>query len=358
MFIIFGILDYVEGILAHYHKMETVLEPLFACLTDLPILLTLSLFCLDVIPLPLLILKIVSDIILALIYITERRRTENRLIMGINFTTLFALLVISQGWASKFITRELVIYFLFTNITFSGIVILYNLGILQKRYIADALSGSNLLCGIFSMLFAAKSRVDISLLFLMMGAAFDGFDGAAARKFGGTWWGVYSDDVADGVNYGIAPGVALYYTLGNLEGIIVGIFFSCFTLSRLVYFTLNKIYSDPDYFCGVPSTVGALVALCSLILFNNHPAIIGLMVGIACIQMVSFDTHYRHLGRVLASNRRIIYGMPVFIGFLLVGNILWGIEVPVAIILGASCVYGFFPTVAHFVRLVNYNSRK
>ncbi len=44
-----------------------------------------------------------------------------------------------------------------------------------------------------------------------MGCLFDGFDGAAARKWGGTRFGVYSDDIADGVNYGIAPGFALFF---------------------------------------------------------------------------------------------------------------------------------------------------
>ena len=101
---------------------------------------------------------------------------------------------------------------------------------------------------------------------------FDGFDGAAARKFGGTRWGVYSDDVADAVNYGIAPGVALYFVLGGIQGWVVGAFYGLFTISRLVFFTLNKKYSDPEYFSGVPSTMGALVVLCSILLFENQLA--------------------------------------------------------------------------------------
>jgi CDP-diacylglycerol---serine O-phosphatidyltransferase len=239
------------------------------------------------------------------------------------------------------------------NIVFNSIIALYNLRILQKRFIADALSCANLTCGILSMVYASQGHVVVSLLFLMLGAAFDGFDGAAARRFGGTRLGVYSDDVADGVNYALAPAVALYFNLGSgVEGLVIGAFYGVFTVGRLVYFTLNKDYTDPAFFCGVPSTVGALVALSSLVLFPSHPALVGFMVGIACIQMVSFDTHYRHLGRALAANRRILYGMPLFILLLIAGSALLGKTVPVAIILGAALVYGFIPTCSQFLHAI------
>lgn len=354
LFLSLGILNYLDGAVARHKGLETAYGRFLDCASDYLILLTVSFFCLNILPPSLLVLKLILDLVLMILYIMDRGNTEHRARTGINYIVLLTLLIASQQWTPRFITWEMVVYLLWINITFSTVILLYILGILQKRLIADALSGANLLCGVFSMIFASKGRVDISLLFLMLGAAFDGFDGAAARKFGGTRWGVYSDDVADGVNYGIAPGVALCFSLGRgPDGWIVGIFYSVFTVSRLVFFTLNKAYSNPNYFCGVPSTVGALVAICSLILFENHPVIIGLMVGIACIQMVSFDTHYRHLGRALASNRRIIYGMPVMIVLLLVGNFSWGKNVPVGIILGASLVYGFLPTVKHFVQLIS-----
>lgn len=353
LFLAFGILDYLDGLVARHKSLETSVGRFFDCVTAYALLLTISLVCIPILPVPLLILKLLLDLGLIILFITGRGIADHRLRTGLNYTTLLAMLIASQGWSPDFITPESVMYILWINITFSGVVLLYMLGILQKRLIADALSGANLLCGVFSMIFASRNRTDISLIFLMLGAAFDGFDGAAARRFGGTRWGVYSDDIADGVNYGIAPGVALWFALGRgIDGWVLAVFFTLFTLSRLVFFTLNKAYSDPNYFCGVPSTVGALIAICSLILFENHPVIVGLMTGVAIIQMVSFDTHYRHLGRVLASNRRILYGMPVMLIILLFGNFFWGKEVPVIIILAASLVYGFLPTVAHFVRLI------
>jgi len=350
-FLIFGFFDYLQGIVAYHKQLETAFGRFFARATDVPVLACILFLCLDILPAGLLAAKLLLHLGLIILYIAGRGSTENRLYTGINYTTLFALLIISQGFAPLFITPEIVTSLLWVNILFSAVVVLYNAGILNKRYIADALSGSNLLCGVFSMIFASKGRVDVSILFLLLGAAFDGFDGAAARKFGGTRWGVYSDDVADAVDYGIAPGVAIYFILGGIAGLIVGAFYTCFTMGRLVYFTLNKSGGDPNYFCGVPSTAGSVVALSALVLFKDQPVFIGLIVGIACMQMVSFDTHYRHLGRALASNRRIIYGMPVLLALLLAGGFLWGIQVPVAIIFTVCLVYGFLPTVMHFKQL-------
>ncbi len=347
-FLSVGLFDYLNSTIARYKGMKTVFSRGFDRVSDYVILVAVAAFCFDVLPAPFLIVKLSLDFVLIVLFVMGRSRIENRVQLGINYAALLALLIVSQGWEPRFMPPKVVISLLWINMTLSAIVILYNLHILQKRFIADVLSGGNLLCGIFSMFFASQDRIDISLLYLMLGAAFDGFDGAAARKFGGTRLGVYSDDIADGVNYGIALGVALYFVLGGVEGLVVGGFYILFTISRLVYFTLNKAYSDPNYFCGVPSTVGALVTLCSLILFKHHLVIAGLMVGIACIQMVSFDTHYRHLGRSLASNRRIIYGMPVMIVLLMTGNFFWGKNAPVMLILGGSLIYGFIPTIANF----------
>lgn len=240
----------------------------------------------------------------------------------------------------------------------AGLLLVSGLLVAQKRLIADALSGCNLLCGVLSMAFASRGQVDVSLLFLILGAAFDGLDGAAARKFGGTSWGVYSDDVADAVNYGIAPGFALYCVLDGPEGCLVGGLYTVFTLSRLIYFTMSKRQGDPKYFRGMPSTAGGLMALSAVVLFKGRPAAIGLIVGIACVQMVSFDAAYRHLGRALSVDRRFAYAAPALLLLLAVGRLCWIRELeelPIASVLGAGLLYGFAPMVSHFGGLVVRN---
>jgi CDP-diacylglycerol--serine O-phosphatidyltransferase len=348
----FAALDYLDGVVARVRGLESQFGRVFDRLTDYPLLITVSYFCIDVVPPAALFAKLGLDALLMLLYVLGRGSTENRLRTGISYTTLLALLLVSQGWLPRLVTVDVVEALLWANVAFSTTVALNNLGVLQKRFIADALSGANLLCGVFSMVFAARGRFEISLLFLLLGAAFDGFDGAAARKWGGTRFGVYSDDIADGVNYGIAPGVAIYFALDAPAGLAIGIAYSLFTISRLVFFTLNKSQSDPEVFLGVPSTVGGLIVLCALILFPEQDALVGVMVGVACTQMVSFSTHYRHLGRQVGKAFRdrkpALLGAPLYLLLMLLGARWWGVQVPVAVILVAILVYGFAPTMMAF----------
>jgi len=347
LFLLFGLLDYLDGALARARSQTTFFGRILDHLTDYPLLLVISYQCRSFLPVSLLFGKLLLDLVVIALNVLGKEKSESWLRSGLNYATLLAMLLLGLGLSPGPFSSVWVAQLLFINIAYTAIVALYCLNVLQKRFIADALSGANLLCGVFSMHSALQGHFSHSLLFLLLGAAFDGFDGAAARKWGGTRWGIYSDDVADAVNYAIAPGVALYFALGGLSGIILGVAYSIFTISRLVYFTFNKSYGDPDFFCGVPSTVGGIISLCSIILFLRTPAILGLMVGAACMLMVSFDTHYRHLGRALATNRRIIYGMPAAIVLLLIANAVWHQAGPAAIILVASVLYGLLPTLVH-----------
>jgi CDP-diacylglycerol---serine O-phosphatidyltransferase len=352
LFVIFGLLDYLDGALARARSQSTLFGRILDRLTDYPLLVVLSYQCRTLVPTTLLVGKLLLDLVVVILNLLGKEKSESWVRTGLNYTTLLAMLLLTLGLSRGPFSSVWVAQLLVVNITYTAIVALYCLNVLQKRFIADALSGANLLCGVFSMHSASHGQFSHSLLFLLLGAAFDGFDGAAARKWGGTRWGVYSDDVADAVNYAIAPGVALYFALGGASGIALGLAYSLFTISRLVFFTLNKDYGDPDFFCGVPSTVGGIISLCSIILFLPNPAILGLMVGAACMLMVSFDTHYRHLGRALAHNRRIIYGMPAAIVLLLIANTAWHQAGPAAIILVASVVYGLLPTLVHLRNVV------
>jgi CDP-diacylglycerol--serine O-phosphatidyltransferase len=351
LFLIWGLLDYLNGALArervHESRLGLILDPLI----DFPLLLALSYACLPAVPVSLLAGNVLLELVMILVGALGREKGGWKVRTGIHFTLLFSMLLFGLGSKVPIATPLLISQLLWINIAYTTVAALYSLDVLQKRFIADALSFANLLCGVFSMLAASRGAFSLSLLFLLVGGAFDGFDGAAARKWGGTRMGVYSDDIADGVNYGIAPGVALAFALHGIEGWTVGLAFSLFTVSRLVFFTLDKDYADPNFFRGVPSTIGGIITLCSIILFKEHPAILGLMVGAACMLMVSFDTQYRHLGRALSANRRIIYGMPILIVLLLLAQVLWHQEGMAAVILMSSLMYGLFPMAAHFAKL-------
>ncbi len=349
LFVLFALLDYLDGVIARERGLATRFGRVFDRVTDYPLLFGVSYFCVNVIPLPLLILKLGLDLLLLLLYVLGRGSTENRLRTAISTTTLFSLLALSQGWLPQVFQARTVSYLLFGTIAFSAAVALHNLDVLRKRYVADLLSLGNLSCGVLAMVASSQGRFEMSLLLLLFGGAFDGVDGLAARRWGSTRWGVYSDDLADGVSFGIAPGVAVAFGLGGLQGVLLGGLFVLFTVGRLVYFTINKGAADPRYFNGVPSPVGGVVALCAVILFRDSPALVGLLIGVVCALMVSFATLYRHLGRLLARHPRTLLATPLAIGAVLLAGVAFGPRGSVALVLIAALAYGLLPVARAFV---------
>lgn len=354
LLVAFLMLDYLDAAVARGREVESKAARILDRVTDYPLLIAVAYFAVPLVDERLLVAKVALDFALLGLYVIGRGRTDNRLRAGISYAALIALLFAVQGWGGRVLTSQTIEYLLWANIAYSATTAAFYLGLLQKRFVADALSGANLLCGIFSIIFASRGRFEVSLMFVLLGTAFDGFDGAAARRWGGTRIGVYSDDVADGVNYGIAPGFALYYVLGEgLSGLFVGIFYAVFVIARLVFFTLNKADSDPNYFAGVPSPVGGIVAMASIVLFEHEPGALGLMIGIACAQMVSFSTHYRHLGRAIAKHRKALVGAPLYLIVLLIGLRFGGPRGAAAVILTGNLAYGFLPMVLAFQRVVS-----
>lgn len=349
LFLLFGLLDGLDGVVARARGLDTPFGRFLDRATDLPLLAIVGAASIDALPPGLVVAKIALDFSSVVLFAVKKRSTENRVRTTLTDATVLGMLLLSLGRLDGLVTRELVTALLAANVGFTALVVLFQLGFLKKRFVADALSSMNALCGLASIHFAIEGELVTCLLLLLAGAAFDGLDGAAARKWGGTRFGVYSDDIADGINYAIAPGVALAFGIGGKEGIAVGVVFSVLTLSRLVFFTLNKDGSDPAYFAGVPSTIGAIVALTSLMLFRTSPSLVGLFVGIAVVLMVSFDSAYRHLGRLIFAAPRAKIIVAAIAGLVLVGGgALASRRAPAAILLVASLAYGFLPQVARF----------
>ncbi len=350
LFVALVLLDWLHATLVA-HTEQRPLQRLFDRLTDLPLVAVAAWMSMaHVATLP-LVLKLVLDGLVVALALTARGARDNRLRAALHYAVLWALLWLAEGRGSALLTVQTAEALLWANIAVSTIAVLYYLNVLQARFVADALSGANLLCGIFSMVFSARGRFEVSLLFVILGAALDGFDGAAARRFGGTRFGVYSDDIADGTNYGIAPAVALYYVFGaNLTGLAIGVFYATMTLSRLLFFTLSKSGSDPNLFAGVPSPVGGLIAMSAIVVFREQPGLIGLMIGIAAAQMVSFSTPNMQVGRALAARPRARIGAPSYVLTLLVGLRWFGAKGAASVILGGNLVYGFIPPAILMVR--------
>lgn len=352
-FAVFAALDYLDGVVARGRGLESGFGRVFDRVTDYPVLLLFAAYAYASVPRLPLVLKLGCDVLLLLLFVLGRGSTENRLRTTLSYTALVGLLFVSRGWLPEVFSVQLVSGLLWLGAGFSALVALYNLRILQKRFIADGLSALNLGCGVWSIVLASHGQFVASLALLIVGAAFDGFDGAAARRWGGTRFGVYSDDIADGVNYGIAPGAAVFFAVGGWEGAVIGAAYTLFTLGRLVFFTLNKAGSDPNYFAGVPSTSGGLITLCAVILFRESPLVLGVLVGVAVSLMVSFSSQYRHPGRAAGKHpRRAALVVPLGLGALLAGAKLGGPEGAAALLLGLNLVYGFWPVVRSFRRVL------
>jgi len=356
-FIVFGMLDYLDGVIAKHHDKETVFGRYYDRLTDYPLLLVLGYLAIDMVPVTLIALKVFLDAILLYLYARHKFYSYNRLRTGIHYLTLFILLINALHINAPILNTQLAANMLALSSLVNSIIIAIHFGWIKKKYIADSLSFANLLCGVIVIYMAYQGKLELSILFLLIGALFDGLDGFAARKFGSTRFGVLSDDIADGFTYGVAPAIALmihFYQIDEnllLDGLIIGCIYIVFTISRLVYFTLNKENADPNYFLGAPSTLGGIIVLSSCYIFKDHVTLIALFIGIASILMVSLTTQYRHIGRLFQSiqlkRRLLVPAILLVLSLIVLKQSNWLIISLFCIVLG----YGLAPIVLIFKRL-------
>ena len=127
-----------------------------------------------------------------------------------------------------------------------------------------------LCAGLTAIRFAVESRLEWALAAIVFAAALDGIDGRIARLIKGqSRFGAELDSLADFVNFGVAPGVILYFwgllEFGNVGWIAAMVFAICAAL-RLARF--NVAIDDPNrpawtanFFTGVPAPAGAITAL-------------------------------------------------------------------------------------------------
>jgi phosphatidylserine synthase len=350
-FVLYLLLDYADGVVARIRDQDSPPLRVLDRITDLPVLLTLVALTYERLAISALAAKLLLDAVLLVMYARGLGSNYKRLRAMSSYVSMFGMLLLSQGWAKAQVTPELISMLLWINAGVALTIVLRRLKWLSRKRIADALSIGNLACGALAMVYAQRHQLDVSLMLLTLGAALDGMDGAAARRWGGSPLGVYMDDIADGVSYGLAPGFAIYAVSPVPEVAVIGGLFACFVIARLVFFTLNKADSDPAYFHGVPSPAGGITTMSTLVLFHDRPLLVGFLVGITCTLMVAFDVQHRHLGRALASRRMRAYAA-LFLAVLALSAALSGFSAGVALVLTTLLGYGFSPSIAAFRRVL------
>lgn len=128
----------------------------------------------------------------------------------------------------------------------------------------------SLCAGLTAIRLAIEGRIEWALGAIVFAAALDGIDGRVARMLKGqSRFGAELDSLADFVNFGVVPGLILYFwglnELGAIGWIAALVFAICMSL-RLARF--NVMADDPNrpawmgnFFTGVPAPAGAIIVL-------------------------------------------------------------------------------------------------
>jgi CDP-diacylglycerol--serine O-phosphatidyltransferase len=124
--------------------------------------------------------------------------------------------------------------------------------------------------GLTAIRLSTEGRMELAVAAIVFAAVLDGIDGRVARMIKGqSKFGAELDSLADFVNFGVAPGLMLYFwQLHELNngGWIAAMVFAISGGLRLARF--NASMDDPNkppfaqnYFTGVPAPLGAVTAL-------------------------------------------------------------------------------------------------
>jgi CDP-diacylglycerol--serine O-phosphatidyltransferase len=136
--------------------------------------------------------------------------------------------------------------------------------------------------GLTAIRLSTEGRMELAVAAIVFAAVLDGLDGRVARMIKGqSKFGAELDSLADFVNFGVAPGLILYFwqlhELNNV-GWIAAMIFAISGGLRLARF--NATMDDPNkpafaanYFTGVPAPAGAITVLLPIYLaFLGMPA--------------------------------------------------------------------------------------
>jgi CDP-diacylglycerol--serine O-phosphatidyltransferase len=124
--------------------------------------------------------------------------------------------------------------------------------------------------GLTAIRLSTEGRMELAVAAIVFAAVLDGIDGRVARLIKGqSKFGAELDSLADFVNFGVAPGLMLYFwQLHELHngGWIAAMVFAISGGLRLARF--NATMDDPNrpayaanYFTGVPAPAGAIAVL-------------------------------------------------------------------------------------------------
>ena len=120
----------------------------------------------------------------------------------------------------------------------------------------NGFTAANLFFGIFAIVSASRGNFYHAVLWIVLGAVADMFDGAVARATGsGSRFGEEMDSLVDAISFGLAPAMIAYFAVLNHSGwdwIFAFIFCLCAVI-RLARFNVVSAGRKKTHFTGLPS---------------------------------------------------------------------------------------------------------
>jgi CDP-diacylglycerol--serine O-phosphatidyltransferase len=138
----------------------------------------------------------------------------------------------------------------------------------MKKHIPNTITCGNLVSGCIAITFALYGNPSMALLWIVVGAVFDFFDGMTARLLHvSSPIGKELDSLADVVTFGVAPSAMLFFQLGIMEYPSVlesyrnvlpycAFLMAAFSALRLAKFNLDE--RQTTSFIGLPTPANAL----------------------------------------------------------------------------------------------------
>ena len=128
-----------------------------------------------------------------------------------------------------------------------------------KKHIPNTITCCNLISGCIATFWAFEGKCDMALLFIVIGAVFDFFDGMVARLLHvSSPIGKELDSLADDITFGFAPSAIVYeYLRPDTELLPFVVFImAAFSALRLAKFNLDE--RQALGFIGLPTPANAL----------------------------------------------------------------------------------------------------
>lgn len=148
------------------------------------------------------------------------------------------------------------------------------------QLLPNALTLAAICAGLTAIRLAAFGSFEVAVALIIVACILDGLDGRLARALGSeSLVGAELDSLADFLNFGVAPAIILYFwALQPTDdvGWAAALIYTLCCVLRLARFNVGmkaEVAPDKNFFQGVPSPAGALLALGPLFLSHAYPAL-------------------------------------------------------------------------------------